>query len=180
MIFKKKTLASTGLALAFGLCASAANAADIDSLIFPNELNQFSDNSAESQNVDLNGNGLLDVGDTLRGILDIGTIEDLSGGGGTRAIGGTGVDSTGNNELTAIFEAEILTITGERLDPLGNAIADFTFGPNAAFISEFGLTAGTMVFSLRILFLILPARFRYCRYESCNGGTTGHQWFSGN
>lgn len=136
--------------------AAAANAANIQSQLFYDELNQLSDNSAESQNVDGNGDTLLGLGDTLRGTLQIGTIEDLSGGGGTNFLGAGGV-----NELTAIFESEVIgfSITRDNdnscngnlaCDQAGDSLtgdeyADYLFGPNAAFRAEFGLNFGTMI-----------------------------------
>jgi hypothetical protein len=134
-----KTAMAVALASTFALGATAANAASVSSLFFKKQLNQLSDNSGESQGVDLNGNGLLDVGDTLRGTFDIQTIEDLTGGGGVRPVG-TG----GNNGLEGIFEAEITSIANVRVGPGGALIADYTFGPHAPFAAALGLPAGSM------------------------------------
>src|SRR3546814_11039803 len=98
MLSRKLLTMTLGVALGLGFATGQANAAFIQDQFFLDELNQMSDNSAENQNVDLNGDSNLDVGDTLRGIFDIGTIEDLSGGGGTNNLAATGV------ELSAIFE----------------------------------------------------------------------------
>lgn len=149
----KKTLTATTLIAAIGLGAAAAHAGSISSVIPKNELNQWSDNSAESQNVDANSDGFLGVGDTLRGILDIGTIEGLISGS-TADIGGT----SGNNELSGIFEAEVVALT-ILSDPDGSCMgssdcsmgalsgdetANYEFGPNAAFNAEFGLGGSAM------------------------------------
>ena len=57
MFIKKKAFAMASAALAFGFYASTANAASINSLLFPNQLNQLSDNSGESIGVDAGGEG---------------------------------------------------------------------------------------------------------------------------
>lgn len=149
----------TGIGLALGFVTGSASAAAIDDLLFNNEKNQFSDNSAEEQNVDTNGDGFLGLGDTLRGIFSFDTLEDLSGGGGTHFVGG----ASGNNELSALFEVEVV---GFQVDlttdtdnscggnPLCNGVgqsltgeenADYLFGPHANFATANGFTAGTMI-----------------------------------
>lgn len=143
-------------AFAFGLGIGGAQAGSVSSQLFLGELNQASDNSGESQNVDANGDGFLWTGDTLRGTLDIGTIEDFSGGGGTNDLGG----SSGNNELSGLFELEVVGATivsdtdgscggdptcGAGASLSGDETANFVFGPNAAFIAANGLSAGTVI-----------------------------------
>jgi hypothetical protein len=152
------TAAAGALVLTWG---TGAHAASISSLLYGITL--FEDNSAEEQNVDTNGNALLDVDDTLRGILKIQGLQDGTGGGGpTHNIASAG---TGNNELAAVFEVQVATKTanGNFLDPDGSCLGDpqcdgvgsvlngdektlydFTFTSNAAFGVEFG-TAGAMV-----------------------------------
>jgi hypothetical protein len=158
---KKGSLFVIG-AVALVLYGAQAHAATVSSQLFLGELNQLSDNSGESQNVDVAApapsltDGFLWLGDTLRGTLDFGTVEDLSGGGGKNTLGAGGV-----NELSGIFEIEVLTAV-VLLDPDGSCLGDpacavagaalsgdelanYTFGPNAAFAAEFGVAAGTML-----------------------------------
>lgn len=80
MFGKKLLAAGFGVFSGLMLAAGSANAASVASSILTNQVNQWSDNSAESQGVDVNGNGFLDEGDTLRGIFQIETREDLTGG----------------------------------------------------------------------------------------------------
>lgn len=141
-----RTAMTLAISTALTLTAPFAEAASISSQFFPDEINQLSDNSAENQNVDLNGNSWLDVGDTLRGTFDWGTIEDLSGGGGTNPIG----PGSGNNGLEGIFEVEIKskTFVGNGNDGLlGTAddLFNFQFGAYAPFAAEFGLGAGALM-----------------------------------
>lgn len=144
-----KVLTATAFA---GVMALAGNswAVSVSSQFFPGQQNQISDNSGESLGVDgtpvIGGpnssvsNGILDVGDTLRGTLQIGTIEDLTGGGGTNTLGAAGV-----NELTAIFEIQVKTKTNVHSDFSGRTVADFTFVPYVAFANEVHASLGTMV-----------------------------------
>ena len=55
-----------------------------------------------SQNVDVNSDGFLGTGDTLRGVAGISMIDDPSTGE-ARVVG-----SGDNNQLTAIFEIEVI------------------------------------------------------------------------
>jgi len=160
-----KELAGVAVAgtFAFGLGIGGAQAGSVSSQLFLGELNQASDNSGEAQNIDNNHDGFLWIGDTLRGTLEIQTIEDLTGGGGTNNLGG----SSGNHELSGLFELEIVGATvipnifnpasdpdgSCGLDPTcaggagitGDELANFTFGPSAAFIAANGLSAGTVL-----------------------------------
>ncbi len=150
-------IAAAGLMM-MGLGMGSASAASVSSQLFLNQLNQFSDNSGESQNIDLNTDKFLGLGDTLRGTFDIQTIEDLSGGGAPRQLGTAGV-----NELSGIFEIVVTSISVDLtfdldgscgLNPACNGAGQFlsgderafyTFGAYAPFATEFGLTTGTMV-----------------------------------
>jgi hypothetical protein len=142
--------AATG-ALVLGGGIAGANAASIGALLYPVTL--FEDNSAEEQRRDQGpadcvgcALGVLDVGDTLRGILKIQGLQDNSGGGGpTIDISAAG---TGHNELTAVFEVEVLTkVATGGIDPITLLPEfDFTFGPNAAFGVEFGVAGAMVVF----------------------------------
>lgn len=143
-MFGKKLLA-VGLGVFSGLmlAAGSANAASVASSILTNQVNQWSDNSAESQGVDVNGNGFLDEGDTLRGIFQIETREDLTGGNPQFVYG-----SNGNTELTGIFEIVVVSRTQVSNGQDGiNGTADdqynFVFGAYAPFQAEFGGLSGT-------------------------------------
>lgn len=123
-------------AAALSLVASSAMALPVNDLFFPGVLNQLSDNSGESQNIDLNENGLLDVGDTLRGTFDIQTIENLAGGVPPNTVG-----ADGNNELAGIFETEVVSKTDN-----GDGTFTFVFGPTAAFQAIYGPGAAIAAF----------------------------------
>lgn len=150
------------LALGFG---GVAHGASIDSLLFTNELNQLSDNSAEflinadgtlsdgtcwtggGANLACVGGGaadaILDAGDRLRGTFDIGSIEDLTGGGGSV---GVGIGSS-NNELSGLFDFTVVAKfdNGDAL-PTGALCTTtncFVFAPTSTFASEVGGIAGS-------------------------------------
>lgn len=142
----KKLLSSLGIAgmVAFGW-ASGAQAVSITSSMHFGELNLLSDNSAEYL---LNSDGttadtgdtFVDVGDRLIGHFNVGTIEDLTGGGGVNPVGTSGV-----NELTGIFDITAVT----KVAVAGGGF-DWTFAPTPAASSIFTLLgvpqpAGTMV-----------------------------------
>lgn len=82
-----------------------------------------SDNSAERL-IDRNGNGLLDVGDSLRGIFTIGDFNGKQIGSGTAY-----------NELTGIFQVEVMSKVAA-----GPGRFNYTFG----FDSAFGEGAGVL------------------------------------
>lgn len=82
----------------------------------------FEDDNAE-QLIDRNGNGNLDVGDSLRGVLEINqTVGTLIGG--PAGFGGA--------ELTGIFETVVVAKNFVRIDGQGNARYDYVFAPTAA------------------------------------------------
>jgi hypothetical protein len=145
MVTKKLLAAGFGLFSGLLLTTGSAHAVNIASTILGGQLQQWSDNSAESQHVDGNGNGFLDVGDTLRGVFQIETREDLQApNSGTVVYGGGGV-----NELTGIFEISVVSRTqvSNGDDGIAGNADDrynFTFGVYAPFQAEFGLNAGTM------------------------------------
>jgi hypothetical protein len=81
------------------------HAADVSSLFFPAQINLLSDNSAEYlvDNV-VTAPGQIDVGDDIRGIFQIGTIEDPLNADPARTLG-----AGGNNELTGLFSFRVLS-----------------------------------------------------------------------
>ena len=120
------------IALASLLAASAgALAGNSVSSNVPGGQVLFSDDSAERW-IDVNGNGVLDLGDKLRGIL---TINQISGGAQATLIGG----NTTNNELTGVFQTVVTSMA-----PAGVGKFDYSFAADPAFAAEFGLAAGTV------------------------------------
>jgi PEP-CTERM motif len=126
------TIAKHLIASAAALIASAgAIAGNTVASVIPAGNVLFSDDSAETW-IDSNRNGVLDVGDKLRGIL---TINQVAGGGPATLIGG----ATGNNELTAIFQTLVTAVV-----PTGPVTSNFVFSADPAFALEFGLAAGSV------------------------------------
>jgi hypothetical protein len=110
--------------------AAPASAATINSLLSPaGDTYQLSDNSAERliNGATSTGATTLDVGDRLRGVLAINTIENLTTGAASTTIG----NGTANSELTAIFDVTVLTKTGSAATGW-----TFTFGATASFASD--------------------------------------------
>jgi len=128
----------TGL---MGGSARATSVADVENFIATHPNYQFEDDDRENQQEDLNGNGLLDdngalAGDTLRGIARIPRLIDLSGN-----------DELAVNDLSSIFEIEVLSKSPAAADnPLTpGPDFDFTFGADADFATEFALPTGAAV-----------------------------------
>ncbi len=90
----------------------------------PSSAVTFEDDSADLW-LDVNGNGTLDVGDRLRSVISIPTYF-TSSGPVTNFV----------NELAGIVDLEVLT----RSD-VAPGIANYTFGPSAAFQAAYGLGA---------------------------------------
>jgi len=112
-----KTIIST-VALAL-FVAQTAGATPAVNQLFMNVDNLVSDNNAEYV-IDLAGQPtILELGDLMIGSITFNTVEDLSGVGGTRSIGGGGpVD-----ELVAIFATKVLSV------PPAGGFGVFTLGP---------------------------------------------------
>jgi hypothetical protein len=133
-------LLATAAAGALVLGAGSAQAATSAGVLFTG-IQQLSDNSAEILIDNAGGATTLDVGDVLRGILDIQTTEQ---GAFTRQFG-----ANGNNELTAIFEIEVVekaTIGGAFFGGICGSLVCFAFGPTASFEAEvesYGWTDGS-------------------------------------
>lgn len=136
---KKIYKAMTGVAVGALMAVGAAQAANVSSTLFAG-LNQLSDNSAESL-IDMGGSvvGRVDKGDRLRGVFGIGTVEDLSGGGGTRSL----LAGSGNNQLAGIFDITVFSKTDLGVGA-GNARFQYVFVPTATFGTGLGV-AGAMV-----------------------------------
>jgi len=122
---KQKLLGAAAGTLLLGLSAQVAHATPINSILTSgNSLPLLSDNSAEYLiNIGADDN-TVDVGDRLRGILSINTIENP---------GTTPVGSGGNPELTALFD---VTVTGKVCAGAGTTLCSFTFGATPGFAAE--------------------------------------------
>lgn len=116
-------------ATVLGLCSGNASAIAIDTLLSTGGQQTLSDDSAEEQSVDINGNGRLDVGDELRGIFEITKVN-------TTAIGkGTSFD-----ELTGIYGLVVAS-----KDAVPGAFR-FTFAPSSGFQAVYGTGAVIAMF----------------------------------
>ena len=141
---KYKTLMAAGIALS--LCSVPSQAASILSLM--NTYGDFvlEDDSGESHQdfqtdgtaAATDGNNLLDVGESLRGIITFPFLEPIAGGS-------IPLDGISNETISAVFEAEVTSKVNVGTDAFGNDIFDYTFGPSASFAAEFGDVAGAMV-----------------------------------
>jgi len=142
---KLKTLMlALGTTFGLTLVAGSAQALTIAQIIAANPNFQLEDDSAESQNVDVNENGLLDEGDTLRGIVEFPQLRNLDTTDVTLL-----TPLVGNTNLSAIFEIvvtdKIQTAgAGTPLDPTDDLFT-FEFGAYAPFAVELGLETGTMI-----------------------------------
>jgi hypothetical protein len=133
--FKLKTLMAAS-ALVLGVAAAPASALTISQIFGAIGANpfQFEDDNIEFQSLDLNGNMRLDVGDRLRGVIEITKI--INSTTGQEFLLGAG---TGNSALQAIFEIQV-TAKAATANP---AIFDFMFravgggnGPVATFYED--------------------------------------------
>lgn len=113
------------LSATFGLTvmAQSAQALTIAQIVQANPNFRFEDDSVEIQNVDVNGNGLLDIGDTLRGIAVFPTLVNLDTTGTVLL-----TPIAGNSTLSAVFEVEVV----DKIDN-GNGTFNYVFGVHAAF-----------------------------------------------
>ena len=151
-------LRTAGLAISALLATAggSVHAASVESQMFPGQLNQLSDDSAEYLlNCDTftspgvcsaastysratAGNSTIDVGDRIRAIFEINGISDLTGGGGENNIGVAGV-----NELTALGDFVVIDKTAAP-GPFGTTSFTFFFAPYAPFATELALLASNL------------------------------------
>ncbi|MGD1876722.1 MAG: PEP-CTERM sorting domain-containing protein [Kiloniellaceae bacterium] len=141
---KQFGLTTAALAVAGFMSIGAAQAASSPGGFFAPGDNLVSDNDAEEL-IDNNGNGTLDVGDYLQGIIKWGTIENAANPGGASLTAGT------VNELTGVFRVEVTSKTFQSvgLDGLGGTADDifsYTFGADTsgAFQAAYGVAAGAV------------------------------------
>jgi hypothetical protein len=95
------------------------------------------DFSWEQLLVDVNGNGIVDVGDSIRGVASFESIGRIFGTAAQRLPTGQGAQVT---EYTAIFATQVI---GKSAGPGG--LTNFVMGPDAAFNALFGNSPGTMI-----------------------------------
>jgi hypothetical protein len=135
-------LATTGALLVGIGAASTANAAGLNDFFkFGGLETNWDDNSAEYW-IDTNNNSILDVGDRLRGIFRVDTVNGESPYIDPPARA-TGV------ALTGIFDTTVLSKTADGVPTsgilAGTTTYDFTFGPTASFAAEAGGLTGAIV-----------------------------------
>lgn len=114
----KKILSATAAAVLLGTAGPAFAGLSVSSVIGPGT-NLFSDNSAEAF-IDVNGNNILDVGDRLRGIFTIDTVET---GGAATQIGG----QSAYNELTGIYDIVVTSAVATGGNILGVPLFNYEF-----------------------------------------------------
>lgn len=114
-------LSSIFLALGLAFGAGSASAGQSVSSVMPFGRIQLSDNSAEYL-IDRNGDGLLSVGDSLRGIFSINTVEGLVPPSPQVTLGANGL-----NELTGIFQ---VVLAAKAPDPFNPNLWNMAFAPD--------------------------------------------------
>lgn len=125
-------LKSLGIALGLALgFANSASALDM----YANSI--FEDDNLDRVVLDVNGNGLLDVGDRLRSVVEIVKITDVNGFYPSIVLSGGG-----QPELTGIAEIEVVAKIPTGLP--GQFVLQF--GPSAAFTAVYGAGAMTAFF----------------------------------
>ncbi len=127
----------TALLLVFSAGAKA-EAAGILSLFQAGTNTASDEDRAYLINAGVTTSTTLDVGDSLRGLVNFNTLNS-----GSANVGG----ATPNNELSGVFQVKVLTKVGVDVD--ANTTSDFfifTFGPDPAFEATFGTGAITVLF----------------------------------
>lgn len=141
-----KSLVAIAAGLLFGV--GGAQAASVEATLF-NGIQQLSDNSAEKLidctpgSIGCTGTaGKVDVGDRLRGIFTIESVEP-GGGGTTRHLGA----ASGNDELTGLFDVTVVAKFFTPPLPFPGSVGTyaFVFAPTTSFAAEIGGPAGSMV-----------------------------------
>jgi hypothetical protein len=112
----------------------AANAATLEELLRQNLQVVFEDDSAEDLNVDRGTEGVLDEGDTLRGVFSFPFIRNTTTGERIR------LDGTTNSALHGLVEVEVTDKT-----EVAPGVFNFTFGPHEPFAADVGDVEGATV-----------------------------------
>jgi hypothetical protein len=116
-----KELGVVAAAISLGIASMPASALTVNQIMNNIGADPFrwEDNDLEKLNVDVNGNGLLDVGDTLLSIVEIERI--VNEANGDEFITGSGV----NNSLAGIVEIQVLA----KVPTANPGEFNFVFGP---------------------------------------------------
>lgn len=147
-------------ALGVAVAPTTSSAATIQQLVTAHPNFQFEDDSAEGLGVDEGQQGVLEPGDTLRGIATFQAFRSL-----TDASFNVPLNGVDNSALNAIFEIEVDTVT-----PTTGGNANFTFVPHADFVSRNGLADGSMVALYEGDTPVNP--FACPSVDACEGGVT--------
>jgi len=134
----KKLQMVVGVVVIVLAVASGAQALSVNSQLFTGVRNQLSDNSAEYL-INAPGtspNTILEVGDRLRGIFDINTVENIDAVSPVHALG----LGSGNNELSGFFDI----VVAAAFDTGIPGIKNFVFAPYAGFATELEGLAGAL------------------------------------
>lgn len=154
-----KLSALTSALLVGGLMATSANA------FFLYQNTRLEDDNMEKLNIDLNSNGLLDIGDSLRGVVEINTLVDINSPAQQNSL---------SPELTGIFE---VVVTG-KVATATPGLFNYTFGAVAGGVN--GLGAGTAIaFYTGGTDLVIPgcASIAQCEADATTGGG-GSLWMT--
>lgn len=103
-----------------GMGVGAAQAASVSSLMHSYGFFQLEDDNGEMQGVDVNGNGRLDTGDTLTGVIEWTKINQL-----VAPFASAAFDGITNSHFSAVFTTEVKT----KVAGTGAGTFDYTFGP---------------------------------------------------
>lgn len=140
-----KRSAIAGVLAAFGLVALATNAEAArlgklweKGLAPTGATNIVSDDSVEFL-IQNDGNNTLDVGDAIRGIVNMNSLQNLK-------VGLVDLGADGNSEFSGLFQTLVIGKKFVGTDINGNSLYNFSFGPDPAFAeaNSLGLT-GAMV-----------------------------------
>ena len=179
-----KTLAvAASVAAAFAV-GTAHGAATVTSSFEPG-LNQLSDNSAESL-INVNGAAnIVDIGDRLRGIFGLDTIEPITTGGATKFYNGVEV-----RQFAGIFDITVVAKIDTGVAGLGRF--QYAFVPTALATSGFGTDFGAPTGTAVVFFERTVDGFIFSRINptctvtgaggNCEGSVTGGSipyWYAG-
>jgi hypothetical protein len=112
----------------------AANAATLEDLISQNLQFVFEDDSVEDLNVDTGTQGVLDEGDSVRGVFSFPFLRSTTTGERVR------LNGTTNSALHGLFEIEVTDKT-----EVAPGVFNFTFGPHDDFAADVGEVEGATV-----------------------------------
>ena len=142
--------------------------------LFTDTINIFEDDNIEFL-IDRNTNGtdgILDVGDTLRGVLSVPFQKSEDGSFDTIALGAGATYPAG--ELTAIFELEVISKTD-----VGGGLFDLEFGAYSGFEGVYGANAVIALYTQNPGDLIIDGTSRCSSVAACElAATNGALWMT--